>query len=71
MAIKWHSHDRACILGRWTRSLTETESWTPLAGASAVSRTTTHTYDRLGRELTTTDPAARRCCQGRLGLGGR
>jgi RHS repeat-associated protein len=36
--------------------LTETESWTPLAGGSAVNRTTTHVYDLANRETSSTDP---------------
>ena len=36
--------------------LTETESWTPLAGGAAVNRTTTHVYDLASRETSATDP---------------
>jgi len=37
--------------------LTDTASWTPLAGGSTVSRTTTRAYDLANRETSLTDPA--------------
>jgi RHS repeat-associated protein len=37
--------------------LTETASWTPLGAGSAVSRTTTHVYDKANHDELTTDPA--------------
>jgi RHS repeat-associated protein len=36
--------------------LTAAESWTPLGGGSAITRTTTSAYDLVGREITSSDP---------------
>lgn len=37
--------------------LTETETWTPVGGGTAVSRTTAHAYDLANRAVESTDPA--------------